>query len=224
MAPAAVDGLWNFDVTMEQNCDLAQVSYGCGMINPLTEELVEPPNPDCRPPDEGEQRGETPPDDLAFLEDVVDSVGADYAIDARRVYLAGASYGGWMASRAGCARSDRFAAVAAMTNTMWYIPGCEAEGPVSIIGIGGSDDIYHPVCLDEVYAARWAEHNGCAASPVEEEVGDGVRRIWYPECVDNASVVVYDAPGLWLYPAMDVPAGFEPLRTIWEFLATQLGD
>jgi poly(3-hydroxybutyrate) depolymerase len=221
VAPSA-DGLWNLGVTNEQYCAFAQMSYDCGMIDPFTEELVEPPPPDCQP-DESGPPAETVPDDLTFLEDVIAAVADDHAIDDARVYLVGASWGGWMASRAACALSDRFAAVAGLTNTIWYVPECEADRPVPFIGIGGGNDIYHPTCMAEAYAVGWAEHNHCDPSAAREVVDGDVTRLSYSGCSDDASVIVYTMEDLWLYPQMEVPAGFEPLRTIWAFFENHDG-
>jgi polyhydroxybutyrate depolymerase len=216
VAPAAVDGFWNLAVTDDQGCDLMRLSHECGMIDPFTDEVVEPPSPDCRPESE-EQPDRAVVDDLGFLEDLIASMSTEYTIDEDRVYLTGASWGGWMASRAACALGDRFAAIAALTNTVWYVPGCEADVPMPFIGIGGADDVYHPACMAEVSSARWAGHNGCAATATHETVAGGVSRITYSRCSGDASVVVYVATGLWTYPEMAVPGGFEPLDVIWEF-------
>jgi polyhydroxybutyrate depolymerase len=216
VAPAAVDGFWNLDVTDEQYCDLARMSHVCGMIDPFTDQVVEPPPPDCRPAGEEEPVG-APPDDLAFLGELIDTTEWDYSIDADRVYIAGASWGGWMAARAACTAGGRFASVAALTNTLWLVPGCEAPEPMPVIGIGGTDDVYHPLCMAEAYGAAWAEHNGCRSGGAEEALGEGVVRVVYSDCNDDAAVVVYGADGLWTYPDMGVPEGLEPLTIIWEF-------
>lgn len=217
VAPAAVDGFWNHAVTNEQGCDLMRVSHECGMIDPFTDEVVEAPDPDCRP-DESEQPDVAPPDDLMFLEDIIESLSVEYTIDEDRVFLAGASWGGWMASRAACAPSHRFAAIAAMTNTIWYVPGCETDASVAVIGMGGTDDVYHPACMSETYSALWAEQNGCVASPEREEIAEGVTRVTYSDCIDDASIVFYAVTGLWTYPDMAVPEGFDALEIIWQFL------
>ncbi len=215
VAPAAVDGFWNLDVAPEQYCDYMQVSFDCGMIDPTTEQPVEPPDPECtfdEDPDAPER-----PDDLAFLNDLVEAVARDYAIDLQRVYLAGGSWGGWMASLVACTPGQPFAAFAGMTNTMWHLTDCAASEPVPFISIGGSDDIYHPACMADVYAERWAQHNGCVLSPMEEVDETGVTKLEYSGCDADASVVTYHMPDLWLYPDMTVPSGFAPLRVIWEF-------
>lgn len=215
VAPEAVDGFWNFDVTPEQYCDYMQVSSDCGMIDPTTGEPAEPPDPACTFEDEGD--GEGLPDDVAFLEDLVEAIAQDYSIDRQRVYLAGGSWGGWMASTVACVPDHPFAAIAGMTNTMWYLEDCAAPEPVPFISVGGSDDMYHPSCMADVYAERWAEHNGCDLTPVDGVDPAGVTRLEYAACEDDASVITYHMPDLWLYPDMTVPSGFAPLRVIWEF-------
>jgi polyhydroxybutyrate depolymerase len=76
-------------------------------------------------------------DDVAFLEAVIDDLGAALPVDPRRVYVAGMSNGAMMAYRLAC-ESDRLAAIAAVAGTL--VTACPDPAPVSVLAIHGLDD------------------------------------------------------------------------------------
>lgn len=76
-------------------------------------------------------------DDVAFLEAVIDDLGAALPIDPRRVYVAGMSNGAMMTYRLAC-ESDRVAAIAAVAGTL--VTDCPDPAPVSVLAIHGLDD------------------------------------------------------------------------------------
>ncbi len=78
-------------------------------------------------------------DDVAFLGDLVDRVGADLCIDTSRVYASGISNGGLMSSALACRRPDVFAAVAPVAGVT-FLPGCEDGPPVSYQAVYGTAD------------------------------------------------------------------------------------
>jgi polyhydroxybutyrate depolymerase len=67
----------------------------------------------------GEHRERTDYDDVAFVVGAVDEVCRRWAVDGRRVYLAGYSNGGAMAFRLAAERADRFTALAAVSSLCW---------------------------------------------------------------------------------------------------------
>lgn len=78
-------------------------------------------------------------DDVAFLGDLVDRVGADLCIDTARVYASGISNGGLMSSALACRLPDVFAAVAPVAGVT-FLPGCEEGPPVSYQAVYGTAD------------------------------------------------------------------------------------
>lgn len=78
-------------------------------------------------------------DDVTFLGDLVDQVGADLCIDTSRVYATGISNGGLMSSALGCRLPDVFAAVAPVSGVT-FLPDCEDGPPVSYQAIYGTAD------------------------------------------------------------------------------------
>jgi len=55
--------------------------------------------------------GQTPRNDIKFLNTIITELNAKYKIDNKRIYLAGFSNGGQMAAKCGIEMSDKFAAI-----------------------------------------------------------------------------------------------------------------
>jgi len=157
------------------------------------------------------------PDDVRFIEDLVDAIGGAYSIDRRRVYGLGISAGGMMAQWMAC-RSSLFAAIASVGGNLTdgASRSC-GEGPaIPVMLIHGVDDPVvpyaggetnagpgmRPVFLSaEASAAFWAARSGCAETPAVDEVPPKVsddptrltRRIW--PCPSGRLVVLYSIAG-----------------------------
>jgi len=136
-------------------------------------------------------------DDLGFIDRVLDEVEARYATDTGRYYLLGVSNGAMMALRAGCDRSERYAAVASIIGQL--APGYDC-GPTSNLPMlhlfGGADDTvrYDGTAAGDGYiytsaaqtAATWAQALACSVGPVnwQNELSDaaGFRCTAYRNC------------------------------------------
>jgi polyhydroxybutyrate depolymerase len=153
-------------------------------------------------------------DDVGFILAIADALAKDYAVDPKRLYVAGMSNGGMMALRAACDASERIAAVAVVAASMpvRMKPRCNPSAPVSVLIMNGSEDPVMPwrggeirmgldrlgrVISTEETATFWAEHNGCVTTPAVEDLpnkdpGDNsvVRRAAFPSC-RGAEVVLY---------------------------------
>ncbi len=157
------------------------------------------------------------PDDVAFIEALIDALSQQYNIDQDRIYACGLSAGGMM-SQFLAGRTDRFAAIASIAGslTKGATEGFTNTSPVPIMLIHGTDDPIVPFAGGETYAgpgmrpvflsnaggaAFWAARNGCGEgiSSVEVPVSDPedttrVTKITYP-CATGAEVVRYDIQG-----------------------------
>lgn len=112
------------------------------------------------------------PDDSGFLATVIDQSLAAYPIDARRVYVAGFSLGGFMAERFACEHSERVAGAAwvsaALLNSLR--PACAWSHPMPVISFNGTRDrrvkydgkLGYASAPDT--AAFFAAGNGCGAA------------------------------------------------------------
>jgi polyhydroxybutyrate depolymerase len=150
--------------------------------------------------------------DFEFIEAMLDTVGEELCVDEARVYATGLSYGAIMSSAMGCAKSERFAAIAPVAGVE-HPDGCEPERPVPVLAVHGTADPIllfnggvgdlgaaltggpvelpdEPVELDgEGYpasAAAWAEANGCSEATDEQRSSEVIERAW--DCPPEAEV------------------------------------
>jgi polyhydroxybutyrate depolymerase len=157
------------------------------------------------------------PDDIRFISDAIDQLAANFCIDVTRVYAAGHSGGGRMSSLLACRLADRIAAVAPVVGLRAGLPSatdparpdpasCKPSRAVPIITFHGTDDLTNPYAGGgnsywqygvEAAVNRWAELNGCGATPVVEKIAAHVERRRYVGCRDNVVVEFnrIDAPG-----------------------------
>lgn len=124
-------------------------------------------------------------DDSAYLESLIDEIGARVNIDPNRVYVVGHSNGGFMSYRMACDHADRIAAIVSLAGATFEDErACGASGPVSVLqihgtedtdilyegGVHGSSGVVYPGALESVQ--RWAQRGGCGATPVAGEARD----------------------------------------------------
>ncbi len=85
----------------------------------------------------------TKPDDVAYLDAVLDDALARYPIDPRQVFLAGVSNGGFMAQRYACDRAERVRGFASVSGGLWEDSArCVPSKSVGALLIhGDADDI-----------------------------------------------------------------------------------
>lgn len=129
-------------------------------------------------------------DDVKFIDTLLNKLGSEYDIDAKRVYAVGFSNGGFMCHRLADELSHRFAAIASVMSGMTRASSnrFDPKRPVSVMVIHGTEDKVVPedggavrifnksrgYCapIDEtVY--NWVHHNGCNShqhGPVENKV------------------------------------------------------
>ena len=184
------------------------------------------------------------PDDVAFINRMLDELSAHVCVDQCRVYATGLSNGGMMCYRLACELSHRFAAIASVSGPMAILDCCPCH-PVSVLHFHGTCDRelpyngprkgeksliqYHPVTET---IAIWAARNGCTAEPMIEQMPDRcpdcttvTRTTYGPGCC-GAEVVLYTINGgghTW--PGREPPARFMGLSTkdivandiMWEF-------
>ncbi|KQB86429.1 alpha/beta hydrolase family esterase [Corynebacterium lowii] len=142
--------------------------------------------------------------DIAAVRQIVDQVSLVLNVDRSRIYAAGMSNGGGMASTLACQAPDLVAGVAVVSGA-YYLPthqGC-ANGAVPYMDIHGDADPTAPYeggsrhgvpvartkdvvasyaarngCTGEVRNGNTTSHTGCV-SPVEEVVVPGGVHEWY---------------------------------------------
>jgi polyhydroxybutyrate depolymerase len=143
--------------------------------------------------------------DVGFLSTLLDSLLANYNIDAARVYSCGMSNGGFMSYRLACDLESRIAAIASVTGSMTtlQLSNCQATRAVPVLEIHGTNDgtvSYGnsglSMGIDSVLG-YWRSVNGCTAPPVYDTLPDLVQEQstvttqWYGGCTDNVEVAHY---------------------------------
>ena len=80
--------------------------------------------------------------DIAFIDALIEHLGASLCLDEARIYAAGYSNGAIGASALGCVLEDRIAAIAGVSALTDFGDACIVDRPVPTLGIHGSDDPY----------------------------------------------------------------------------------
>lgn len=154
------------------------------------------------------------PDDVGYLESLVDEIGVEVAIDPKRVYVLGHSNGGFMAYRMACDAASRVAAIVSLSGATEYDPAdCEPSEPVSVLEIHGTGDVVVPYAggfiAGEPFpsatqtAETWAGYDGCDAEPEHESltkdvilpIGMDADVDTYGGCEGDAAVELWTVPG-----------------------------
>jgi polyhydroxybutyrate depolymerase len=126
-------------------------------------------------------------DDTGFLDQLIDSLKLSCNIDMNAIYSTGMSNGGYMSHTLACELSNRVAAIASVTGSMFtpqYGPNCHVTRPLPMMQIHGTADGTVPyggsstsMPIDSV-VRYWVTKNGCNPTPVFTNVpntntGDG---------------------------------------------------
>lgn len=179
-------------------------------------------------------------DDIGFISTLIDVISSEYNINAARVYSTGMSNGGYMSYSLACQLSERITAVASVTGSMTIVQqnNCTPSRAVPVMQIHGTNDPTVPYVGNatslhiDTLVKRWANRNGCNATPNLTPVPDVVTtdgstadRFDYDNCNDGAEVAfykVYDATHTW--PGAPINLGvtnmdFSASLEIWKFFS-----
>jgi polyhydroxybutyrate depolymerase len=150
-------------------------------------------------------------DDLGFISALISTIAAHVPLDARRVYVAGFSAGGYMAYHAGCQLSPLIAAVGVVEGAL-ADDSCNPTKPMPLFAIHGTDDpevSYNEPAPDPpgpvpALAAGlppsvqfWSALNGCAAKTAKaatKSVSADVQLLTLTTCT-QADVSFYTIQG-----------------------------
>ena len=94
------------------------------------------------------------PDDVAFLDAVLDRVERTVCVDTSRVYATGVSNGGGMTALLGCRLAGRLAAIAPVAGGYSAQPACRPSRPLAVLEVHGAADGVVP------YAGKGSSHAG----------------------------------------------------------------
>jgi polyhydroxybutyrate depolymerase len=165
-------------------------------------------------------------DDVAFIDKLLDDLGALVNVDQKRVYACGMSNGGMMCYRLAAELSERIAAIAPVAGTV-AIDESRPTRPVPVIHFHGTEDNLVPfesgkrkksshAKFEDVEGSirTWVKLNGCEAEPKTDtlsEDGDEtpVTRKIYGGGKDGAEVVlIMIEGGGHTWPGQQPPVSF----------------
>ena len=172
-------------------------------------------------------------DDLGFVSLMIDMLAEQLNIDDQRIYATGYSNGAGMVYGLACYLSDRIAAVAPVSGSM-YIESrrnCNASHPTSIAIFNGTQDFTRPydgytgfLLPVEEAVSFWLSHNNISGSPATDSFstrGLTVERSVYTGGEGGSSVALYKVIGgdhVWFDIEIE---GADLNMMIWQFLSAQ---
>ena len=143
--------------------------------------------------------------DIAFVEQLIDTISNEHTVDRKRIYATGYSLGSMFTYEVACQLSTRFAAVASHAGTMPISPSdCAAPSALGVLHIHGVQDEIIPYAetwdwkqWDEVGTMHsvdgllgfWREKLSCAA-PAEMPGNNATHRT-YANCANGARLEHY---------------------------------
>jgi len=128
---------------------------------------------------------DAPGDDFAFLDAMKADIEQDQCLDTAHTFVTGFSMGGYFSHHVACERAD-IAGVAPHSGGTHDLDACPVAKKPIIMFHGASDLIVPDGCDDPnanppaqgAAAARWAAHNGCAATTTSHAVNNGTCVLW----------------------------------------------
>jgi polyhydroxybutyrate depolymerase len=136
------------------------------------------------------------PDDVGFVNSLLDQTESGYCINPRRVYAFGVSNGGGMAVRLGCELAGRFAAIATVAGGYRSQPSCSPVLPVSVLEVHGTSDgsvPYDGMPPDHagsvnVFLQRWVALDRCRRAATRRRIGIQALRLDWTSCAGGAAI------------------------------------
>jgi polyhydroxybutyrate depolymerase len=168
-------------------------------------------------------------DDVDFINTIIDSVEANYAINPNRVYACGFSMGGFMTNRLAVELNERITAFASVAGTFGFgLPSYVPDNNVSIAHFHGTVDGTVPyagnasgISADSL-VNFWVTNNQCNTTPqhivIPDSQNDGytVDHYIYSNGQENSEVEFFEVTGadhVWLGWNNDISY----TREIWKF-------
>ena len=167
--------------------------------------------------------------DVAFIDDLLDTIQTNYAINPNRVYACGFSMGGFFTNRLAVELNDRFTAFASVSGTFGFgLPSYNPNSSIRIAHFHGTADQTVPFAGNasgigaDSLVNFWVDNNNCNPVPqhivVPDTQNDGytIDHYIYTGGDNNSSVEFYKVTGadhVWLTPSNDIFYTTE----IWKF-------
>jgi len=168
------------------------------------------------------------PDDLGFIQAMMDELFSEYPIDTKQVYVVGSGYGGLMATYMACQIPEKLAGMVSVGATMWeyQLDVCPetANAPIDVLYMMGTQDFTYPIGgrdfqLTPEHPKRftmgfqqtlefWGSRNNCELDSAGTP--DGTATVFYTECETDVRTYFYgvqDGGGAWFGDYSLIPTG-----------------
>jgi len=185
-------------------------------------------------------------DDVAFAEQLIDTMIDDWCADPSRIYSAGLSIGGTFSARLACEIPERLAGVGAVAQIAVSPELCDPALPMPLVQINGTADPVIPfdgngesvatgpeswqwmveTVVPEAFAAG-AARRGCDMDPTVSTIGEDVVEYRYSGCDGDVEMLRYEVTGGGHAWPGDIPgpsamgyttSDISAASAIWEFL------
>ena len=148
--------------------------------------------------------------DVTFISALIDTMSANYSIDASMVYACGMSNGGYMSYRLACELEDKIAAIASVTGVMSdsTYTSCQTGRPIPILHMHGTLDptvAYNGSpgnTAVETGIDWWVQNNNCPSTPTIRDLPDinstdasTVTTYYYGPCDNSSEVILFKITG-----------------------------
>jgi poly(3-hydroxybutyrate) depolymerase len=137
-----------------------------------------------------------PPDDLGFIEDLIDTLATKYSVDLKRIYISGFSNGARMSNLLGCELSDKIAAIAPVAGGI--LVGCNPSSAVPVVYQHGTNDLNVPYSEGLAALNFWIQNNAATAytdtmqlPDIDPNDGSTVTKFIYRNSSGEVKVVFY---------------------------------
>lgn len=180
-------------------------------------------------------------DDVGFVNALIDTMMANYSVDANMVYATGMSNGGYLSNRLACELPNRIAAIASVTGPMTDSTNvyCNPSRMVPVMHIHRTTDpvVNYNGAANSLGAVElvdfWVQHDACPITSIDVPYANiniadnctAIRKNYLP-CTDGAEVVLIEITNgghTWPGGAIDVPSlgntnrDFFASGEIWNF-------
>ena len=167
--------------------------------------------------------GSNPPNDVAFIDSILNKLAGRYTLDTKRIFATGHSNGGMMAYRLACERAGTFAGIGVVGATLVTSP-CSPSGPVSVMHIHGLADTLVPYngnssSFPSVPSVinYWKTVDACTTSSTTTS-GTRTQLSFWSGCSAGSAVVLNTIAGM-THTTWPRTTSFNATTTIWNFLA-----
>ncbi|HEY0344686.1 MAG TPA: PHB depolymerase family esterase [Solirubrobacteraceae bacterium] len=175
------------------------------------------------------------PDDVGFVEELIEQVATVACVDPGRVFVVGVSNGGGLAARVGCELSGRVSGIVVVAGGFGGLPQCRPHRPVSVLEIHGSNDPVVPYRGDprhggagdvRAWLAGWAQRDRCGSTMRPRTMAPRALRFDWRGCAPGtklAHIQVLGGGHQWpgaKPPDPGPPSTFSAGQQAWQFLAS----